>query len=1080
MTEHIPLQGFQMSPQQQRIWTQQKGHAKFYAQCILLIEGNLDRERLNRAIQACVARHEILRTSFQHSPMLEIPWQVIHEEVKVLQEDRDISNLEENEQERVLRQLALERRNLPFDIENGPPIRVTFVTMAASRHALLIDIAALCIDSSTFIYIEEELARFYMAPEQSEDLLEPPLQYADFATWQIETLDQEAPVSAREFWQRSIQQPGQLHPELPLQLMADAPANSALSSYSYTVEQELVVQARAFADQHHVSMESIFLACWSILLWRLNSVTDLEAGLIAQGRAVADGQTLLGSVARCLPLHLHIDERMDVPQIIQDIHAQLLEVREWEIYFDPQYKQLAFPAHDGEPRMSVAFEYSEWPTYQVDGLTFKVIDQSVCTERFDIKLTCSVKDQALTITMDYHPELYAAEIIAYSASHYLTLLQSMLCDPSTALARLNILCDADRKFLQDINKTEVAYPADRCIYHLFQEQARRTPERLAVVYENERITYAELDMQANRLAHFLQRQGAQPDQPIALLSEKSVGMVVALLAILKAGSSYVPLNPEHSTGRLALQLGDIQAPIILTQQRYRQHLSSYNGLIFCLDADWELVAGEPETEPVTTVSLEQLAYVIYTSGSTGMPKGVMITHANLLNYVYAMGNKLTLWEKVAKPQIHFAHVSTLEADLGNTVIFLSLVSGGCLHLISQERATDSQLFARYIAAQPIDVMKITPSHLTALLATQEGPAILPTTYLVLGGEALSFSLVNRIAKLGGKCKVINHYGPTETTIGSVVYDLSELKHTQVYQTATAPIGRSLENVELSVLDQELQMVPIGVPGILYIGGACLARGYLHQPAQTAERFIPNPFNKGKHARLYNTGDVVRYLPDGNIEFLQRVDRQVKIRGFRVELAEVEAAIRQYSEVSAVATTIKEDVQGNKQLLAYITLTAPQPNEVILDDLQRHLRENLPDYMLPAMVSVLERFPLTPNGKLDYRALPLPDQTLAIRRRSYIAPQTPSEETVVTLMAQLLGLEQVSVDESFFELGGHSLLATQLIARLREVFQLELPVRLLFDKPTAAELSLAILEYELEQEDSEELVKILQEIQEIGE
>jgi amino acid adenylation domain-containing protein len=1071
MIENEPLQGFQISPQQKYIWIQQKDNAMLHAQCAVLIEGSLDRGRLNRALQACIARHEILRTSFHSSQMLEIPWQIIHNEAQVFRQDRDISMLNEREQERALLQLAIEQRALSFDLERGPLIHTTLVALSASRHALLFDIAALCADTSTCLSIVEELAQLYGAPKQDPELLEPPLQYADFASWQLETLEQDIPESAREFWQRHLQQPGHLHPKLPLQLAAGASSGATLASQSKTVEQALVVQARKFAEQHQVSMESIFFTCWAILLWRLSGITDLEAGLIAQGRAVVEEQTLLGPVARRLPLHLQIDEHMDSSQFINSVDAMLLEAREWEAYFDPQS---AFQIRDGERRLPIAFEYREWPVYQSGELTFKVISQHVCMEHFDMKLTCSVEDQGLTVDIDYYPALYSSEVVEQLFWHYLTLLRGILHDPSTTLARLNILSDSQRQFLQDISTTQVAYPAERCIHQQFQEQVRRTPERLAVVYENQQLTYDELNRQANRLAHFLQKQTALPDVPIALLSEKSVGMIVGLLAILKAGGAYVPLNPEYSIERLAQQLSEIQTPIILTQQRYRKHLSSYQGLIFCLDADWELVASEPETNPTSTVLPEQLAYIIYTSGSTGVPKGVMVTHASLLNYVHAMGNKLSLWDTPEKPPLQFAHVSALDADLGNTVIFLSLATGGCLHLISQERATDSQLFARYVAKQPIDVLKITPSHLTALLDTQEGESLLPAAYLVIGGESLPFSLIDRIMASDGRRKILNHYGPTETTIGSVVYDLNGQEHAQVYQTATVTIGRPLENVELYILDRELQMVPVGVPGELYIGGACLARGYFCQPDQTAQSFIPNPFNTGEQTRLYKTGDVGRYLPDGNIEFLRRADRQVKIRGFRVELGEIEAAIRRHPDIDDVATIVRENGQGNKQLIAYVT--ARQSSETLTSDLQSYLRHYLPDYMLPSAVIVLKHFPLTANGKLDYRSLPAPDQASTVHSHAFVAPRTPSEEIVVTLMAQLLGLERVSIDENFFDLGGHSLLATQLIARLREAFQLELPVRLLFDKPTAAELSLGILAYAVEQEDAEEMDKILQEVQ----
>jgi amino acid adenylation domain-containing protein len=527
-------------------------------------------------------------------------------------------------------------------------------------------------------------------------------------------------------------------------------------------------------------------------------------------------------------------------------------------------------------------------------------------------------------------------------------------------------------------------------------------------------------------------------------------MLVGLLGILKAGGAYVPLNPEHPKSRLSRQLAEVEAPILITQQKVLGQLPDFNGAVITLDTDAALWEREPETNPDRITTSQHLVYVMFTSGSTGTPKGAAINHESLVNYTHFICQMLGIEHTSASARLNFATVSTIGADLGNTCIFPSLASGGCLHIISYDRATEATLLADYFSRHSIDVLKIVPSHLSALLTADEDVSVLPKKYLILGGEALSLDLAKRVLNLAGKkCEVINHYGPTETTIGSLTYNLSENGfHRQAL--ASVPIGCPVANTETYVLDQHLKPVPVGVPGELYIGGKGLARAYLNQPEQTAERFVPHPFSTDSGARLYMTGDLVRYLSDGNIEYIGRVDHQLKIRGFRVELGEIEATLAGHPKVRQSVVVGWENAPGDVRLAAYV-VPSLQPWPTV-DELREFLKIELPDYMIPSAFVMLKTLPLTRNGKVDRHALPSPEQAQSESVRTFVAPRNPIEESLSKVWAEVLNLEQVSVDDNFFSLGGHSLLVTQVISRIRKMFQVELPLRCLFESPTIAELA----------------------------
>jgi len=573
-----------------------------------------------------------------------------------------------------------------------------------------------------------------------------------------------------------------------------------------------------------------------------------------------------------------------------------------------------------------------------------------------------------------------------------------------------------------------------CLHELIEAQARRTPQHPALAFEGQTITYAELGRRTDALAAELTRLGAGPDMRVGLFVERSLEMVIGILGILKAGAAYVPMDSAYPPDRLGFMLSDSGARLLLTHGALSASLPQHAAQVVRLDEfDWDDRGQAPKSD----VAAENLAYVIYTSGSTGRPKGVGIEHRNIVNYVLGVAERLRL-----EPGMNHATVSTVAADLGNTVIFPALATGGCLHVLSQERAESQALLSDYFSRERIDVLKIVPSHLAALQSGRNPERVMPARRLILGGEASRLDWIERLrAAAAPQCEIFNHYGPTETTVGVLTYHVgAALPGTQ---SRTLPLGRALPGSSVYLLDPEGKPVPAGEKGELCIGGRGVARGYLNRPELTAERFLPDPFNPEPGGRMYRTGDLARALPDGSIEFCGRIDHQVKIHGYRVELGEIESALREHTGVREAAVLVRQDASGDAQLLAWVSGDATPAA------LREHLKERLPQYMVPSALLPLERLPLTANGKIDRQALAaLPIETPASARDGTI-PRTPTEETLSAIWRELLGLESVGIEDDVFDLGAHSLMAMKALTRIRDAFDVNLALRNLFEHPTIA-------------------------------
>ena len=671
---------------------------------------------------------------------------------------------------------------------------------------------------------------------------------------------------------------------------------------------------------------------------------------------------------------------------------------------------------------------------------------------FDLDLAVVEAGSEFQLCWQYNTDLFDASTCYRIAGNYQTLLKSILTNPLQRVSALPLLTQAERhQLLVEWNNTTKEYPQDKCIHQLFEEQVERNSNAVAVVYEDEQLTYGELNQSANQLAHHLRTLGVGPEVLVGICVERSPLMVVGLLGILKAGGAYVPLDPAYPAERLAYMLNDSQAQVLLTQRQLVDSLPNTGSKVICLDTDWELIGSSCENNPLTSVKASNLAYVIYTSGSTGKPKGVMIEHRSLVNFTQSVTDEYGL--SVSDRVLQFASISF---DAAVEEIYPCLTCGATLVLRTTEMLSSVSTFVQKCWEWKLTVLMLATAsywnQLTSELVTTNVTIPPSVRLLSTGGEKwlpeklkLWHSCMDdrsRCYNLAEPPLLINGYGPTEATVLTTICDLSKLvlEDTRPQQL----IGRPLGNVQTYILDGEVQPVPIGVPGELHIGGVGLARGYLNRPDSTTEKFIPHPFNKSE--RLYKTGDLARYLPDGNIEFLGRIDNQVKVRGFRIELGEIETVLIAHPQVSEAVVIDSDDLTGFKRLVAYVVTRSESE---IKQQLRSFLKQKLPDYMIPSVFVILDALPLTPNGKVDRRALPTPDQTRPDVEATYVAPHNEVQRTIAAVWQEVLHLESIGIHDNFFQIGGHSLLATQIISRLSQVFQMNLSVLTLFKAPTIA-------------------------------
>ncbi|HZI13113.1 MAG TPA: amino acid adenylation domain-containing protein [Myxococcus sp.] len=1037
---------------QQRLWfidQLEPGNAFYNIPLSVRLDGTLDVAVLQRCFTEVLRRHESLRTSFRDTGAG--AEQVISPPVELALAAVDLTALPEAEREAEARRQAREEALRPFDLRRGPMIRTRLLKLSEQRHVLLLAMHHIASDGWSMSILVREIAALYAALSQGQPspLPELPLQYADYAVWQREWLQGEALESELSWWRQQLAGAPPL-----LELPTDRPRPPTRSYrgalHLSHMPRDVMESARALGQREGSTLFMVLLASFQALLTRYSGQDDIVVGTDIANRNHAGTEDLIGFFINQLVMRGDLSADPSFRQLLARTRETALSVyAHQDLPFEELVKALnpeRSLAHAPVFQVKLILQNMPGASLELNGLSLQAVPTEPEAAKLDITLSVTETDQGLACAWMYSTDLFDAATIARMAGHWQRLLSGACASPEQRVSRLPLLSEEERRQLVLAwNDTQEELP-QACVHQHFEAHAAQAPDALAVVCGEEQLTYGELNQRANQLAWHLRMLGVEPETRVGLLLERSTEAIVGMLGILKAGAAYVPLDPAatQAADRMAFMLQDAGALLVVTDEALADELPSLGLMMVCVDSDADAIATQPTHNPDVAVAPEHLVYVIYTSGSTGRPKGVAIEHRQLDHYVRGVSARLKLPERAS-----LASVSTLAADLGNTALFPALCRGGALHLITREQATDARLLAEQLSGHPVEGLKIVPSHLRALLSASEPGRLLPRQRLVLGGDTSDWALVEAVHAHAPECTVFNHYGPTETTVGVLTHEVARGDE-QARRSATVPLGRPLPNTEVYVLDAHLQPVPRGVAGELYIGGLGVGRGYLGHPALTAERFVPDPFGPRPGGRLYRTGDRVRQLDTGAIEFLGRVDFQLKIRGFRVELGEVEAALKQHPSVQAAVVLAREDTPGDKRLVAY---AVPREGRALEPDALRALLvEQLPEYMVPAAIVPLEALPLTPNGKVDRRALPAPEGASRALDRGYVAPRDELEARLVALWEELLGVQPVGVRSNFFDLGGHSLLAVTLMGRIWSSMGRQLPVAALFQSPTVEHLA----------------------------
>jgi amino acid adenylation domain-containing protein len=1078
-----PSHTFPLSEAQKQLWVLTKldieGWLAYNIHTTFQLRGPLHLTAMRKAVQQVVERHETLRTTISEDGDFQRVLPSLEVEVPLI----DFSNWRDQERETRISAWFRAKSQQPFDLAQGALLRVHILKLEDELHVLAITSHHILVDGWSMNVILQDLAAFYAVEcQESVCQLEPAVQFRDYLRRQELQSQTEEMAVHRAYWLEGLD-------SIPvLDLPADRPRPPMKTfrgaRQTTRVDADLYHKLQRVSQEQGCTLFMTLFAAYTTLLHRLSGQNEILVGIPVLGRSTEGNKPLVGYCTHLLPIRSTLVGNPTFSEHLVATRKALLYAYQHQDYpFAALLNDLNVRGDASQSPVITATFNMDQPMAmpEMADLQLELYARPLSFTQFDLTLNITELPHELVAECDYNTDLFDAATITRLMGHLKVLLEGIVNttypttagdekgEPEPKITDLPLLTGAEwRQLLVEWNDTQAEYSRGKCMHHLFETQVERTPDAVAVVFpsinlsasagqdgdqtydvaQDRRLTYRELNARANQLAHYLQGLGIKSETLVGIYMERSLEMMVALLGTLKAGGAYVPLDPTYPRERLTFMLQDSQALVLLTQeklkpdippvhnihsQRDQQTGTNHTPIVVCLDTDWDTIVQESKDNPSSQAKSENLAYVIYTSGSTGKPKGVQIPHYALTNFLESMRQCPGLAE-----QDVLLSVTTLSFDIVGLEFFLPLIVGSRVVIASREIASDGGQLVACLNECRVTVMQATPATWQILLeAGWQGDQRLGA---LCGGEALPRQLANRLLKRVG-C-LWNMYGPTETTIWSTVYQVEE-------GSGPVSIGRPIANTQIYILDQRFQPVPVGVLGDLYIGGDGLARGYLNRPALTAEKFIPDPFNSKAGSRLYNTGDMARFLPDGNVEFLGRKDFQVKLRGFRIELGEIEAMLAQHPAVQQAVVIVWEDQPGDSGafLVAYIV------GETAHSKLREYLKQKLPDYMVPSVFVRLEELPLTPNNKVNRQALPAPERTGL--EQDYVAPRTPTEEILAEIWAQVLRLERVGIHDNFFALGGHSLLATQVISRLRETLQVELPVRSLFEAPTTAEMVVRI-------------------------
>jgi amino acid adenylation domain-containing protein len=1004
----------------------------------VVMRGSLDVAALERSLDKLVQRHEALRTTFSvdGSKLLVAP------SAHIPLSQRDLRG--EADPVGAYQRFERTEADAPFDLERGPLARVSLLRIADDEWRLLLLLHHIVCDGWSFGVLMGELGKLYNAElhASAADLPAP----ESFVAYAEERARNEQSADARRslaFW---VEQFADGVPELDLPLDRARPP---LRTYraeriEYEIGAELVEAVRAAARQQNASLLQLLLTSFQTLLARLSGQWDLVTGISAAGQASSGRYGLVGHAVSFLPIRARLDAQGSFADALARTKRMLGDALEHQdVTFGTLLENLVIARDPSRvPLAPINFNVDQaLPGTGFEGLELFASNVARTHEAFEIFINLVDRKRTFVIEAQYNADLYSAETLRDWLESYETLLRAVVRAPNNELGKLPLLGEAAReRVLMRWNDTATQFEPTT-LHALFERSADAAPTRDALIFEQERLGYAELEKRANRLAHHLRKQGVGPEQIVGVCVRRSVDMVVAQLAILKAGGAYLPLDPSYPAERLAYMLEDAGARVVISRSDSVEALGTLpSGLrSVLLDREQAEITREPDTRPEGGARGENIAYVIYTSGSTGKPKGVLVEHRNFANFLVGMDQRLTL-----SPPGVWLFATSIGFDISLLELFGSLARGFTVVLHSDESGPEHGL-AQLIERHGVTHFQCTPSQATILVGDEAGRSALSRLReLLLGGEALPIDLARKLIHELKSGRLVNMYGPTETTIWSTTHVVSA-------DDAAVSIGRPIANTRLYVLDARGEPVARGAIGELYIGGAGVTRGYHHRPELTRERFVADPF-AGADARMYKTGDLARFRSDGTVDFLGRNDHQVKIRGYRIELGEIEVALRAHPAVADVVVIAREDRPGDKRLVAYLVCAAGK-DEPTVQMLKSHLGERgLPEYMLPQAFVTLAKLPTTPNGKLDRRALPAPEQESSLSAGSYVAPRTESERALANLWQEVLGVGRASVTNNFFDLGGHSLLAVRLVSTIRERLGVNVPIARVFQSPTIEQLA----------------------------
>lgn len=1053
----LPLSAFQ-----RHIWLLEQmhpGQATYNINVTFRTRGPLDVAVITRAFEIVVARHEILRTTCStHDGR---PKLVIHPSMSAAVKVIDLQSLPQGERDAEAFLAAQAEAQIAFRLETGPLVRMAIIKLADEEHWLSLTTHHFIADGVSTRLLFDELAANYLAISRGEEpvIAPEPFQYVDYAAWQEQQIAGGKWNTHLEGWKTQMAgAPAYL--DFPTDRQRPPVLTSQGSVIRFAIPESLVERLNALSRSAGATLYMTLLAGFQTLLHRYTRQSDIVLGTAASNRNRTEFEALQGAFTNTLLLRTDLSGDPSFRELIGRSRDTALGAYSRQDL--PYVKVVEVLAPPRDPSRNPLFQYlfvlhqrSVADAFALPGVEVERRFVDLGTARFDIGLEMSHTGGVLEGALEYNTDIFDSETMHQFIRSFQSLLEGAVADPSTPISKLPLMSKIEQDALLAgwCRGPEPKRTTDKLIPAIIEERAQQTPDAIAILSDTGSLTYGELNQRSNRLARKLRGIGVRPESRVGVCLRRSPDMVVALLSIWKAGGVYFPIDPDYPATRIEFMMSDTAAEVIITQSSVVDTLPSTGAKIISIDGDWAAIGREEATHVDSELTPDNAAYIIFTSGSTGQPKGVVVCHREIRDYVTDAARLLEL-----TPDDCLLQFFSINFDPSLEQILAPLVAG-CRMAIRGESAWLPEEFGRRLREYGVTIAYFTPVVWLPVIRhwndhPEDGPGAQLRTIIIGGDFIPPESLRLWKSSMLGKLRFLNAYGPTETTIAATVCEVQEsVEHGLV--AGRLPIGRPLPGRRAYILDQHQNLLPQGVPGELYLGGEGMARGYLNRPDVTEARFLIDPFSTDPHARMYRTGDLAKWLPDGQIEMLGRVDHQVKIRGFRVELGEIEAALARQPGVAEAAVVVKGEHADEKRLAAYVVFRPGESRPMA--ELRTALKQDLADYMIPQTFTELERMPVSPNGKLDRSALPEPDSSRPEWSQPYVAPRTPIEEIIAETWSEVLKLERVGVHDNFFELGGHSLMATQVVSRLRETFEIELPLRSIFEQPTVERLSLAMLQ-----------------------